>query len=182
MRFGAPVVERWAFSMKEEEFARLREHVARGRCHDVTSVIVRGDEVAVIRKPGYPAEAYRTPSGGIHPEESFFDGARREAWEETGLEVEFEDYLLQVHASFSHAGEEAAWTTHVLRARPVGGTIDPVDRTEIESARWVTWSELLERVNPRLVSSGLGGLAYRARLHERTHEILVASGKMQGRG
>lgn len=173
---GDPIVERWAFSMQADEFARLKQYLGHGRCHDVTSVIVRGDELVVIRKHDYPPGAYRAPSGGIYPEESFLDGARREAREETGLDVELESYLLQVHAGFSYGGEDVSWTTHVLKARPLGGDVAPIDRTDVESARWISWRELLEVVNPILMSSGRGGLAYRARLHERVHEILAGSG------
>ncbi len=41
----------------------------------------------------------------------------------------------------------------------------------------MSWTELLDVSNPILRSTGLGGLAFRARLHERTHEI-VSSGKV----
>jgi hypothetical protein len=60
-------------------------------------------------------------------------------------------------------------------ATPVSGKLEPVDRDEIESARWVGWKELVETVNPVLIATGLGGLAYRARLHERARELLIES-------
>ncbi|MGH9391269.1 MAG: hypothetical protein ACRD1Z_16795, partial [Vicinamibacteria bacterium] len=50
----------------------------------------------------------------------------------------------------------------------------PRDTTEIEGARWIGWPELTEKVNPLLRDSGLGGLSYRARLHERVRAILLA--------
>ena len=176
MELGEPAVENWTFDMQDEEFAQIKKHIERRRSHDVTVLVLRGKEIAAIRKHQYPAGAYRAPSGGVHPEESFLDGAGRETREETGLEVEFERYLLRVHATFNRGPEAAKWTTHVMVAKPLSGELEPVDRDEVESARWVSWEDLLEKVNPTLVATGLGGLAYRARLHERSRELLVESG------
>jgi 8-oxo-dGTP pyrophosphatase MutT (NUDIX family) len=159
--------------MKASEFAELKNQLDLGRAHDVTTVITRGNEVAVVRKHAYPADGYRTPSGGVHPEESFLDGAVREAKEETGLDVHVEGYLLYVLVTFTHGDEAARWSTHVLLARPLSGELDPLDTREIADARWVEWDELLRKINPVLKGTGLGGLAYRAQLHERTHEILA---------
>lgn len=173
LQFGEPAVERWSFSMTASEFAELKKQLELGRAHDVTIVITRGDEVAVVRKHAYPADGYRTPSGGVHPEEPFLDGAVREAKEETGLDVRVEGYLLYVLVTFTQGDEAARWSTHVLLARPLSGELDPVDTREIADVRWVQWEELLHKINPVLKGTGLGGLAYRAQLHERMHEILA---------
>jgi ADP-ribose pyrophosphatase YjhB (NUDIX family) len=184
--FGEPVVERWDVPLTAGELDQVERHLSHGRAHDVTLVILEGtgegegegegDRLAVIRKKGYPPGAFRIPSGGIHPEESFVDGASREALEETGLSVRLEDYLLQIHASFLCDGRSAKWSTHVMLARSIGGRLAPLDVAEIESARWATWSELLDRMNPLLRESGRGGLRYRAGVHERVREILLAGG------
>jgi ADP-ribose pyrophosphatase YjhB (NUDIX family) len=191
--FGEPVVERWDVPLTGSELDTVERLREQGRAHDVSLVIRDGDRIAVIRKRGYPEGAYRFPSGGIHPEESFIDGAAREALEETGLSVRIEDYLLQVHATFvsglrpsgsgqarrssaEAAGErEAKWTTHVMLATPLEGSLAPRDTAEIEAARWIEWPELEARVNPVLRDSGLGRLAYRARLHERVRAILATT-------
>ncbi|MFQ5791223.1 MAG: NUDIX domain-containing protein [Acidobacteriota bacterium] len=175
LQFGVPAFERWEFDMGEEEFSQLGRQIRRGRAHDVTPVILRGDELAVVRKHHYPPNAYRAPSGDVHPEESFLDGAERQAWEETGLRVRIEKYLLQVHVAFSRGNDVANWTTHVMRARPLSGRIAPVDASEFAAVRWISWDELLKEVNPVLHKTGLGGLRYRARLHERVYELLTAS-------
>ena len=178
--FGDPEVERWEVPMTDKELDGVERHLGLGRAHDVSLVIQQGSRLAVIRKSGYPAGAYRFPSGGIHPEESFIDGAVREALEETGLSVRIEDYLLQVHATFV-AGlpsiRRAKWTTHVMLAQPFAGSLAPRDTAEIEAARWIEWPELIEAVNPLLRESGLGGLAYRARLHDRVRAILLATNR-----
>jgi 8-oxo-dGTP pyrophosphatase MutT (NUDIX family) len=173
--FGEPVVERWEHPLSEAELDELERRRALGRAHDVTIAIVDRERIAVIRKRGYPEGAYRIPSGGIHPEESFVDGATREALEETGLSVQIEDYPLQVHADFVCGPRRARWTTHVMLARVLPGSEDEPrqrDTEEIESARWIGWRELIDVVNPILRDSGRGGLRYRARLHERLHEVL----------
>lgn len=178
--FGDPVVERWNVPLTARELDDVERHRSHGRAHDVSLVILDDDRLAVIRKKGYPPGAFRIPSGGIHPEESFVDGATREAFEETGLSVRLDDYLLQIHASFVCDERLAKWTTHVMLARSIGGTLAPLDKAEIESARWTTWPELLGQMNPLLRESGLGGLRYRAGVHERAHEILLEKG--EGRG
>jgi len=179
--FGEPEVERWDVPMTESELDGVDRHRNAGRAHDVSLVIQDGDKLAVIRKPGYPPRAYRFPSGAIHPEESFLDGAVREALEETGLSVRIEDYLLQVHATFVSGERRAKWTTHVMLARPFEGSLAPRDTVEIEGARWIEWPELTDEVNPLLRDSGLGGLAYRARLHERVRAILLATNRVSAR-
>jgi 8-oxo-dGTP pyrophosphatase MutT (NUDIX family) len=173
--FGEPEVERWDVPMSDEEIDAIERYRSLGRAHDVSLVIQDGDKLAVIRKPGYPPGVYRFPSGGVHPEESFVDGAAREALEETGLIVRIEDYLLQVHVTFVCGERRAKWTTHVMQARPTEGALAPRDTVEIEEARWIGWPELVDEVNPRLIGSRRGGLAYRARLHERVRAILLAT-------
>jgi 8-oxo-dGTP pyrophosphatase MutT (NUDIX family) len=178
--FGEPVVERWDVPLTPGEQDRVDRQHSLGRAHDVSLVICDAERIAVIRKREYPPGAFRIPSGGIHPEESFVDGAAREALEETGLTVRLEDYLLQIHATFVSEARAAKWTTHVMLARTVGGSLAPIDIAEIEAARWTSWPELVSGMNPLLRESGLGGLRYRADLHDRVHAILQAKG--EGRG
>ena len=54
LQFGPPVVERWSIPLGEEEFAEVQQNRALKRAHDVTLIIERGDELAVISKPQYP--------------------------------------------------------------------------------------------------------------------------------
>jgi ADP-ribose pyrophosphatase YjhB (NUDIX family) len=174
LQFGPPTIERWSFTMEEEEFDLLKGQLSLGRAHDVTPLIVREDELAVVRGPHYPPNAFCAPSGAVHPEEPFLDGTKREALEKTGLEVEIKSYLLCVGVVFSHREEQVKWTTHVLEARPVSGRITTSNGAEAVAGRWIGWDELLNEVNPILRDSGRGELAYRARLHERAHELLVS--------
>jgi ADP-ribose pyrophosphatase YjhB (NUDIX family) len=172
--FGEPQVERWESPVTEKEIEDVERHLRQGRAHDVTLVIQNEEKLAVIRRKGFPENAYRFPSGGIHPEESFVDGSTRIALEDTGLSVEIEDYLLQIHNTFASGNRRAKWTTHVMLARAASGTLSPSAESETEHARWIEWDELLAEVNRKLRDSGLGGLGYRARLHERVREILLS--------
>lgn len=178
LSFGQPEILRWEVPLTAPEMDEVERHLALGRAHDVSLVILDGERLVVVRKPGYPPGAYRIPSGGIHPEESFVDGARREALEETGLTVAIVDYLLQVHATFTCADRVSKWTTHVMLARREDGELGPRDGREIEAARYIDWAELIEKVNPILLDSGLGGLAYRARLHEGLRALVPTPGRI----
>lgn len=183
LEFGEPAVERWEVPLTESEFVNVEKHRERGRAHDVSLVILNGHQAAVIRKAGYPDGAYRIPSGGVHPEESFVDGALREAYEETGLSIKMEDYLLQVHANFVFEDAHVPWTTHVMLASPADGGVEivPHDLDEIEAARWMEWSELVDDVSPLLEGSGLGGLRYRARIHQRLSDLVELNGSTEHR-
>ena len=169
--FGAPIIERWDVPLTEPEFHEVEKHLTRGRAHDVSLLIMKGAQVAVVRKPGDPPDAFRIPSGGIHPEESFVDGAAREALDETALAVRVQDYLLQVHADFTLDDKRTSWTTHVMLAHAEDGSIGPQDGS-FEAARWVALDELVTKVNPVLEASKLGDLRYRARIHQRLAELL----------
>ncbi|RMG48605.1 MAG: NUDIX hydrolase [Acidobacteria bacterium] len=140
---------------------RARRSSAIGR----RSSLFEGVHIAVIRKHAYPPGIFRPPSGGIHPGESFEAGARREAYEETGLHIELHRYLLRARVSFVWRGERADWTSHVFAAHHLGGDIHPVDRGEIAEAFWVSVDEL-KASTARLRATPLGGLHYRAALNE----------------
>ena len=187
LEYGEPIVARWEAELSPQELSEVEKHRERGRAHDVSLVIQRQTEaedsqtashsadIAVIRKPGYPAGGFRIPSGGIHPEESFLDGATREAFEETGLRIELQDYLLQVHVSFTDGqGRRAKWTTHAMLARTQSGELEVHDREEIEEVRWMSWDELIGQSNALLRDTAKGGLSYRARLHDELHGIVTA--------
>ena len=174
LEFGEPCVERWDVALTEPEFRGVTVEREHGRAHDVSLLVKNGEGVAVVREHGYPAGAYRIPLGGVHPEESFLDGASRETFEQTGLEVRVEDYLLQIHVSFTCGGQATPWTTHVMLARADGGSLAPRDTRRIESARWMELEELVSTVSPILVDSGSGELRYRAQVHERLLELAPA--------
>ena len=180
-KFGVPQILRTAYVMDQQSFELLEWSMRNGRAHDVTPFIFKGDKIAVIRKPSYPPGVYRPPSGGIEPGEDFETGALREAYEETGLKIQLEKYLLKVFVHFSFAEAVVFWTSHVFTAQAVGGRLQPVDTKEIADARWATIEELKTDLLTSLRNAEAPGLRYRAELQAaviqqidrgRQHEIL----------
>ncbi|MBI4318163.1 MAG: NUDIX hydrolase [Chloroflexi bacterium] len=171
-KYGAPREISLQFEISESELALVRGSRKHERSHDITLFIFDDQRIALIRKPTFPPGAYRAPSGGLEPGEPLERGARREAREETGLEIKLERYLLRVRANFTFGLETEPWTTHVFKARVVSGSLAPVDVSEIEAAKWGTIAELQGPIRDVLVCSGTGLLAYRVALTDATVEVL----------
>ena len=100
-KYGVPDILHTRYTMNRAEFDLLEWSMRNGRRHDVTLFISNEekDKIVVIRKPSYPKGVYRPPSGGIEPGEDFEIGARREAYEETGLEIKLQKYALRSHVA-----------------------------------------------------------------------------------
>ncbi len=172
-RYGTPREIELREEFNLDGFNLLRWSMESGRAHDITLFIEKDRRYVVIQKPSYPRDAFRAPSGGVRRGESIEAGAKREAWEETGLEVELTRYLLRVRALFSCDGEVERWVSHVFAARAIGGRLDPKDRREISAAQLVTLDELRGPIRRALFDSGLGGLRYRALLTDATLDLLA---------
>ncbi len=174
LRYGTPVEIARQYEMTSEQLDIVRLGQKQGRCHDVTLVIVDDKRnIVVIRKPSYPLGAYRTPSGGVELGESFDDGAIREAKEETGLDIVLERYLIRANVRFRCGSELIDWTTHVLQARPTGGTLQPIDTKEIVEARKATAAEITGPIREVLIATGSPGLRYRAELDGLAIELMT---------
>jgi 8-oxo-dGTP pyrophosphatase MutT (NUDIX family) len=177
-RFGVPDEVVWQFEMLPREFDMVRRSQKHNRAHDVTLFIIESGQVVVIKKPMYPPGAYRAPSGGVAPGEDFEAGALREAYEETGLTVALERYVVRARVKFTCAGDEIDWVSHVLSARPMGGVLAPIDTHEIVEARWASVGEILGPMREAMIRSGSTGLRYRAQLQDRVVARLVAMGQL----
>lgn len=189
-RFGRPRVREFGpVECLPGESVMIELATARRRNHDVSLWIPRDGGVVVIRKHSYPKWLFRLPSGAVRDGESAEEGIRREAKEETGLDVEPEAYLLRASTVLCYrrtwrpgapppppgafaplpstplpgAPEEVRvpWTSHVLRVRVTGGTLAPTDRREIAEARVATVDELRTTLRDNLERAG-GGFTFRA--------------------
>jgi 8-oxo-dGTP diphosphatase len=106
-------------------------------------IVLAGDRVVLIRRDKEPSRGLWTfPGGAVELGETVREAARREAREETGLEVE--------------VGEVAAVVDHVLRdesgavryhyvildffARPLGGTLRP--SSDVSDVRWASLADV----------------------------------------
>jgi ADP-ribose pyrophosphatase YjhB (NUDIX family) len=173
VRFGRPAEWDGSREITGRDAAAMRATTEPGRHHDVTFAILDdGGDTVAIRKPRFPPGAWRIPSGGIRPGETFTAGTLREALEETGLAIELTGYPLVARSVFTHAGRPDRWTTHVVTARVVAGTLQPRDAFEIEAARWMQLGELTGPVAAVLRGSGGRLFQYRADLHDRIAALL----------
>ncbi|NIN63810.1 MAG: NUDIX domain-containing protein [Anaerolineae bacterium] len=156
----------------QAELAFVRATQKHGRSHDITLFIFKNDYLALIRKPMFDRPIYRAPSGGLEPEESFEEGAKRESLEETGLEIKLENYLLRIHVRFTGGEDYLNWTSHVFKARAIGGELKPQNTSEIAEARYGTIEELQGPVRQALLGSGRRLLAYRVALTDLAVDVL----------
>ena len=177
-KLGKPQVEHLEFEIGAAELAFVRATQKHGRAHDITLFIFNADHLALIRKPMFQRPIYRAPSGGLNPGESFEEGAKREALEETGLEVELEKYLLRVHVRFTSEGDHLDWTSHVFQARKVGGRLEAQDTAEIAETIYGTIEDLQGPIRQALLESGRRLLAYRATLTDAVVDVLRRQGKV----
>ncbi|HEY7545465.1 MAG TPA: NUDIX hydrolase [Blastocatellia bacterium] len=180
-RYGVPDEVRREYEMTGREFDMVSRSRKHGRSHDVTLFIIDNDSIVVIKKPMYPPGAYRAPSGGIAPGEDFEAGALREAYEETGLHVAIEKYILRAFVRFTHQIDAIDWTTHVFSARPCGGALQPIDTHEIVEARLATFEELTGSIREVLLKTESTGLRYRAELGDIVLNRLIEMGAISKR-
>jgi hypothetical protein len=171
-KLGKPQVLHLEHEIGDKELAFVRASQKHGRAHDITFFIFNNDHLALIRKPMFRRPIFRAPSGGLSPGESFEEGARREALEETGLEIELERYLLRIHVRFTADDNCVDWTSHVLRAREVGGQLEARDTSEIAEVMYGTIEELQGPIRQALLDSGCRLLAYRVALTDAAVGIL----------
>ena len=173
-RFGAPTVIEFEGEISERERGVMLGS-GTSRRHDVTLFVFNGDRLALIRKPHFDEGVWRTPGGGVKPGEDFVAGARREAIEELGVDVELERYLVLANARFGFRGETTDWRTHVLSARTDADELEPRDLDEIAAARWGTLAELQGPVRARLLATGRTFWRYRVALHDAAVAALAAA-------
>jgi ADP-ribose pyrophosphatase YjhB (NUDIX family) len=170
-RYGEPHILEWAGEISEREYG-VATYDPR-RTHDVTLFIFNGERLVLIRKPMFPPDVWRPPGGGVRPGEDFVEAVRREALEETGLDVELERYLVEARALFLFGNQpELDWRTHVFSARTDDESVAPLDTEEIAEARWGTLEELNGSLRERLLATGRAFWRYRVALHDATTAAL----------
>jgi ADP-ribose pyrophosphatase YjhB (NUDIX family) len=165
-RFGTPRPLRFAAEVAEDEWALVTRD--RSRVHDVTLFVFNGDRLVLIRKQAHPPELWRPPGGGVTPGENFVEAARREAYEETGAEIELDRYLVVTDATFSFRGEQLRWSTHVFCAHTATEELHVVDTNEIAETRWGSVDELQGAVRGFQLQARRTFWRYRVALHDAT--------------
>jgi ADP-ribose pyrophosphatase YjhB (NUDIX family) len=163
-RYGEPATMEWVGDITEIEH-RLATYDPL-RTHDVTLFILNGDRLALIRKHMFPPGIWRPPGGGVKPGEEFVEAVRREAFEETGLHVELQRYLVETRARFIYETPGLDWRTHVFLATTEDEELRVHDTDEVEAARWGTLDELAGPLRERLLETGRAFWRYRVALHD----------------
>ena len=103
-------------------------------------------------------QTYKLPGGFIDDDEIISQAVRREVFEETGIEVEFESVISLGHFTPAQFGESNLYV--ITLARPLHTEISINDSEEIIEARWMDVNEYLERedvlaYNKALVKNGI---------------------------
>jgi 8-oxo-dGTP pyrophosphatase MutT (NUDIX family) len=169
-RYGEPRVLEWRGEVSGREYGIATYDPL--RTHDVTLFILNGDRLALIRKHPFPPDVWRPPGGGVKEGEEFVEAVLREAYEETGLNVELQRYLLEARARFVYGERTLDWRTHVFSASTADEKIAPHDLDEIAEARWGTVDELAGPLRKRLLGTGRAFWRYRVALHDASIEAL----------
>ena len=169
--YGTP--EEWDFSINvdRKEYDRIKSSQRDGRRHDFTVYIAKEGRIVVIAKHVYPPGLYRAPSGGVKPGEDPEAGMHREVWEETGCRVEIQRFLLKTNVRFVCGEDVIDWNSYVFQAAYREGDFEFTDTREIRQVRLAELSEF-EAFARIMRNSGIGGLQYRAALHERVAPLL----------
>lgn len=170
-RYGQPHAADFTIPVDREEFNRIKGSQKHGRKHDFTLYIFKGEDIVVIAKPFYPPGMYRAPSGGLHPGEDARTGIYREAMEETGCKIKLERFLLRTEVAFVCDNDTIEWNSYVFKASYLSGDFNFTDRREIKEVRLVRLSEF-ETFSRIMRESKIGGLHYRAALHDAVKELL----------
>ncbi len=126
--YGSPVAISQTLRLKRI-FGAVNERPV--RVAEVVPVIKRpSGGLIVITKDGYPAGAYRLPSGEMRQGEGILDALLRETYEETGLHVSVERFLAVIRYQLIAAtGRTGRFASYVFLVRG-DGPIQPVDLKE----------------------------------------------------
>jgi 8-oxo-dGTP pyrophosphatase MutT (NUDIX family) len=174
-RYGQPVERKYTYPVSRETLLYW-ESILRKRAAEVVLLLRRPNgRYLVHTKAFYSPGVYRLLSGGIKPGEDLLMAVRREAWEETGLEVRIERFLGVIQHVFSYQGKSLPFTSYLFLVAEEGGTLgnrDPEEAIsayrEIEPTDLLRLAEELEMLPPQWADWG----RFRATPHRLAAEVL----------
>lgn len=155
----------------------MRQSTAKGRYHDITCFIRCGEKYVGIQKHAYADTGiYRAPSGGANLGEPLEEAAKREMYEETGLNIRLSRYVLDSRLDVVCEDGTIPWRSLVFLAEIEDGELNAVDTFEIYDVKTVTREEMLGPICKLMEDSGWGGFLYRAHLTRSFFEQLDSLG------
>lgn len=143
--YGLPARREYNLYVQEETLAYW-QGVSRKRQAEVVLVLRRRNGCYLVHtKSFYPPGVYRLLTGGVKLGEDLTAAVYREAWEETGLDIQIERFLGILVNRFIWQGQSVTLTSFVFLVSEVGGELVPQDLDEaISGFREVSLIELLE--------------------------------------
>ena len=108
-------------------------------------IIRRDDQILLIRRAKEPAKGCWTfPGGAVELGEPLADAARREAREETGLEVEIGEVATVIDNVIHDEAGRVRYHYVIVDyfARPAGGSLQSA--TDVSDARWFRLADLAD--------------------------------------
>jgi len=174
--YGQPVLRSYVHDVDQTTWDYWRR-LTKKRTSEVVMLLRRpGDLYVVHTKPFYPQGIYRLLSGGLNPNESLYDAALREGYEETGLSVQWDRFLAITRHSFAYQGKTIRFVSYLVSLTSHQGPLQNQDEGEqISGYREVSLSDLgtlantLELLPPDWVEWG----RFRAPAHRLAVELLA---------
>ncbi len=127
----------------------------------LAAIVCKGDQVLLGRRTGaHGADTWGFPGGHLEWNESFVDCARRETFEEAGIEIENIE-LFHTTNDCMH-GDNRHYVTVFMRADHAGGVAAICEPDKTHEWQWFRWDELprpLFLPIENLIKDGLNPLA-----------------------
>lgn len=177
--YGAPVRRQCVLQVGQEAY-QWWSRVKRKRQGEVVLFIRRINGNLILHtKDFYPEGTLRVPSGGIKRKEPLLEAARRETFEETGLQVAIERFLAIVESEFCFQENSLLYSSYLFLLRELAGELRVMDTherisafVEVPPTELAAVARRLENMPPAWADWG----RHRAFPHRLAAELLQASG------
>ncbi len=132
--YGAPAHRQCVLKVSHATWEWWTRIQPRRRGEVVLFIYRTSGHLILHTKDFYPAGTLRVPSGGIKKQEALAHAARREALEETGLEVAIERFLAVIDFAFQYQDRSLHFRSYLFLLRETGGELKAKDERERISA------------------------------------------------